>query len=61
MCCNLPLSKMLQNYCFTYPQKKKKRERRKKAPKLSGFLLCKIFYLNVDAWQNSLGNLQPPC
>lgn len=38
MCCNLPLSKMLQNYCFTYPQKKKRaREERKHQN-------CQVFY-----------------
>ena len=47
MCCNFSLSKMLQNYSFTYP-KKKKNGGREEAPKMSGFLLHEIVYLNVD-------------
>lgn len=59
MCCNLPVSKMLQNYSL--PIKKKKKEGRKDALKMSGFLLYKIFYLNVDSGQNGPGNSQVPC
>lgn len=47
---------MLQNH--TLPVKKRGR---KDSQKISCFRLCKIFYLNVDAWQNGLGNLYLPC
>lgn len=56
LCLNLPY-----HTCYKGPLYLSRNGGRKDAQKMSGFRLDKIFYLNVDSWQNGPGHLHPSC